>query len=205
MADETLYTTVDEVLRYQQRADASEEYKAAVAQLIDPVSRQIDTHCRQWFYARTETRRYDFQRADRLWLDAPLLTVTTLTNGDGDVLTTGHYFLYPRVGAPYHWIDINRSAGVYFQWSSTPQQCISLTGTWGKSTTAPTLVRLAAAAWVSRLLPAGQDVGVQSKSVGSFSVSYASSQVDLKETPGEIATMLSGFIYRSYHSMSGYS
>lgn len=203
MADEQLYTSVDEVLRYQQRTDASDEYKAAVAQLIDPVSRQIDTHCRQWFYARTQTRVYDFQRRERLWLDAPLLTLTTLTNGDDDVLTASNYFLYPRVGPPYHWIDINRASGVYFQWSATPQQCISVTGTWGNTTTAPTLVRLAACAWISHLLPAGQDVGVQSKSVGSFSVSYGAAQVELKEVPGEVTMMLSGFIYRTYNSMSG--
>lgn len=203
MADESLYTNVVDVLRYMQQPDPGEDVKAAIAMLIEPISRRIDEHCRQTFYGITKTKRFDYQDRKRLWLNEPLLSITSFVNGNGTAFTSDQYFLYPTVGVAKHWIDINIQHGIYFQWSGTPQQCISLTGVWGKSLTAPSGIQIATAAWISRFLQIGNNAGVQSKSIGAFSVSYATDQVAAAEIPGEVKDMLKPWIYRNYKSMGG--
>lgn len=203
MADDSLYTNVVDVLRYMQQPDPGEDVKAAIAMLIDPVSRRIDQHCRQTFYGVTKTKLFDFQDHKRLWLGEPLLSISSFINGNGVAFTSDQYLLYPTVGIAKHWIDINIRTGIWFQWSYTPQQCISITGVWGKTLTAPVGVQLAAQEWISRLLKMGENTGVQSKSIGSFSVSYATSQVDSSAIPGEVEKMLAPWIYRNYKSMGG--
>ena len=202
MADESLYTNVVDVLRYMQQPDPGEDVKATIAMLINPVSRGIDRHCRQTFYGVTKTKLFDFQSTHRLWFREPFLSITTLVNGNGVPFTSDQYFLYPTVGTAKYYLDINRHTGIYFQWSGTPQQCISLTGVSGKSLTAPPEVQLAAAMWIARLHPLGNNAGVSSKSVGGFSVSYDGSQIEGK-MPEEVKDQLSGFIYRDFRSMGG--
>jgi len=205
MADPQLYTNVQDVLRYIQLSDTSEEQKAAIAMLIDPVSRRIDLYCRQKFYASTETHQYDWQDRRRLWLHQPILSVTTLTNGDGQVIPSDGYYLYPAHGSRYMWIDIRKDKGLYFQWSATPQRAITIAGSWGYSATAPTLVQTAANAWIARIVASAESIGVQSKSIGSFSVSYSATLAEMKEIPGEACDFLKGFIFRPLKSMTGVS
>jgi len=88
--------------------------------------------------ARTETRYYDYQSRTRLDLDDDLISVTTLTNGDGETLTEDtDFYLRPYGGPPYRWIEIKSDGGESFQWSGTPQKALSLLGSWGYTTTAP--------------------------------------------------------------------
>jgi len=92
---------------------------------------------RKW-EARTETRYYDYQSGTRLDLDDDLISVTTLTNGDGETLTEDtDFYLRPYGGPPYRWIEIKSDGGESFQWSGTPQKALSLLGSWGYTTTAP--------------------------------------------------------------------
>lgn len=203
MADENLYTNVVDVLRYMQQPDPGEDVKALIASLIDPVSRRIDQYCHQTFYGVTKTKLFDYQTRKRLWFHEPLLSITTLVNGNGVPFTTNQYFLYPTIGTAKYYLDINIQTGIWFQWSNTPQQCISLTGVFGKSLTAPVGIQLAAQMWISRLLPLGSNVGVTSKSIGGFSVSYSSDQIDAKEMPGEVKQQLASYIFRDFSSMGG--
>lgn len=71
-----------------------------------------------------------------LLLDAPLLTVTSITNGDGAVLASGQYRLLP-LNAQRSWSIVPLS-GYLWQW--VPDGLISVVGKWGWSTTAPATV-----------------------------------------------------------------
>lgn len=203
MADESLYTNVVDVCRYIQQPDPGEELKAAIAMLIDPVSRRIDQHCRQTFYGVTKTKLFDYQDRKRLWFHEPLLSITTFLNGNGTAFTPDQYFLYPTRGTAKYYIDINTQRGIYFYWSGTPQQCISLTGVWGRSLTAPTVVQLAAQMFIAYLLQRGENQNVSSKTIGSFSVSFGGSEAE--EIPDIVKTQLAGLIYRDFSSMGGNS
>ncbi|MCP4099150.1 MAG: hypothetical protein GY748_23250 [Planctomycetaceae bacterium] len=87
------------------------------------------------FEAQTETRYYCRDDVDgkRLWLDAPLLALITLTNGDGEELGNATYTLRPRNRAPYWYIDLNSAS----YWTFDTDGEISVDGLWGYTTTAP--------------------------------------------------------------------
>lgn len=66
-----------------------------------------------------------------LWLgDADLLSVDTLTNGDGLTLTSTQYWLEPRNKRPYHYVRLKTG----YQWIFQTDSEISIEGTWGFST-----------------------------------------------------------------------
>ena len=92
---------------------------------------QIDRITRRHFWPKIATRSYDYKECYELTLDADLISVTTLTNGDSSEISDSDYYLYPSSGPPYAWIELDQSASVMFDYSTTRQQCISVAGTWG--------------------------------------------------------------------------
>ena len=100
------------------------------------------------FEASTQTRYYhaidDLEEAAygrKLRLDYPLLTVTTLTNGDGNEIPSSEYILRPVNDSPKYMIEIKRGSAYRFQYSTSPESAISVEGTWGYSATCPYDVR----------------------------------------------------------------
>jgi len=67
--------------------------------IITRASRLFDKLTRRTYYARTETRYYGVPDTRELALDDDLLTITTLTNGDGVVLTATEYYLQGNAAA----------------------------------------------------------------------------------------------------------
>lgn len=67
------------------------------------------------------------------WLGKDLLSVDTLLNGDGTTLTSTSYWLEPRNEPPYQWIRLKSSNA----WVFGTDGEITVTGTWGYSTSAP--------------------------------------------------------------------
>lgn len=97
-----------------------------------------------------------------LKLDKPLLSVTTLTNGDGLAITSSHYRLQPRNGEYYWSIQLlTTHTGWMF---STDDSEINVNGLWGYATAAPAPVREAAAmlaGWIyKRYQAALQDASI---------------------------------------------
>lgn len=93
-------------------------------------SRIWDRLTRRRFFELMATHRFDFQEAYQLMLyDQDLLSLTTLTNGDGNPLIT--YYLYPLRFSPKRWIELDRSGGSIFTYATTPQRCIQVEGLWG--------------------------------------------------------------------------
>lgn len=63
--------------------------------------------------------------------DAPLLAVTSLTNGDGTVIAASDYVLEPANAFPLFKIRIKSTSVQVFDYTDTWEQAIHVTGVWG--------------------------------------------------------------------------
>ena len=135
--------------------------------LIARAAAFIDDQTGRQFEAASETRYYDptdpeVVNGRFLYLDKDLVSVTTLTNGDSDVLTvTTEYILQPyNDGPPYHTVQLIESGGIYWTYDTDPEIAITLLGSWGYQAAAPTSIAEACAlqaAWYYRAREAGPD------------------------------------------------
>ena len=129
------YTTVEEVrTEYLDIAGNSDD--ATMLKFIRSVSREIDSHAGWFFYPFIETRYFDVgvgARGNSLYFDAPLLAVTTLTNGDTNVITSTQYVFSPRNpnDSPKWKLQLLTSAGVNWEYGDDPQNAVTLLGVWG--------------------------------------------------------------------------
>lgn len=134
------YATIKELKHYLSPGTAADKYDDEImAHLIMAASRYIDDETGRTFYARTETHYFDTPCDRSLWLDDDLLTVTTLTNGDGTAITATHYKLIPYRQAPYHEIRLKESSTYVWETESDgdSEGVISVAGTWGWTATTP--------------------------------------------------------------------
>lgn len=137
------YCTLAELKRYITPNESTDPLDDQVLiDIIEAASRFIDGVTGRTFYARTETRYFSVpegQDARKLFLDDDLLTVTTLTNGDGTVLTTADYYLLPRNLSPKYAVVLKESSSYYWIWDSSnnSEYVISIAGTWGYAASAP--------------------------------------------------------------------
>jgi hypothetical protein len=114
---------------------------------IEAAQSYINSQTNRRFEAHTETRHYqrearNDQDRTRLDLDADLISITTLTNGDtaGTVITAANYWLMPRNdGPPYHQIKLYSDTGVYWEWD--PDIWVAVLGEWGYSQDPPADIR----------------------------------------------------------------
>lgn len=138
---------------------------AVIDDMIEQASRAIDLFCGgRTFYARTETRYYDRPMDRQLDLDDDLLSVTTLTNGDGDAIAAADYLLYPRNLPPYFSIQLKQSSDEIWEQDDdgNDEQVISVAGTWGMVDRTATdarsarLIRCSEAACIEAVLDANK-------------------------------------------------
>lgn len=139
------YTTRAAVLEMLRTNSTDAIDDTVVDALITAASRYIDTRTGRTFYSRTETHYFDVPEGRTLWLDDDLISVTTLTNGDGTVLTTTDYMLQPYNDAPYYAIKLKDISDVVWEVdsNSSAERVITLAGSWGFSATAPADISLA--------------------------------------------------------------
>lgn len=133
------YTTRDAVKRAGNINGAAQN--ARVDRAIEAASRQIDNLTRRFFIPRTETRLFRWPqrltgRGYELWLDADLLSITTLQskaqNTSPVSIASTDYFLEPaNFGPPYNSVEIDLSSTASFDSGDTPQRSISVNGSWG--------------------------------------------------------------------------
>ena len=117
---------------------------ALLESLITRAEAAIDGATGRQFTATTATRYYDptdplVVDGPFLYLDKDLISVTTLTNGDADVLTAAtEYILQPvNDSPPYHTIKLIESGGITWTYDDDPEIAISLLGSWGYAATVP--------------------------------------------------------------------
>jgi hypothetical protein len=109
--------------------------------LIEGASRKFDILTGRTFYARTETHYYDAPEDGRTLeiMDDDLLSITTLTNGDGTAITSTYYALYPGNSSPKYKVVIKPSSAYLLTASPTDGEinAITIVGSWGYAATAP--------------------------------------------------------------------
>jgi Holliday junction resolvasome RuvABC endonuclease subunit len=118
------------------------ENDAAIDRLIEAASRDVDNMTHRWFIPKTQTRTFrwpgNYGRGDVLWLDADLISVTTLQTKAQDssptTISSDDYFLEPsNFAPPYNRIEIDISSNASFEGGDTSQRSISVAGSWGFS------------------------------------------------------------------------
>lgn len=90
-------------------------------------SRTGDRH----FYPVVDTRTLDWQSDYELRLDQDLISVTTLTNGDGNTISASSYKLYPPEEPWKRRIHMVSGSSDKFTYDYEPHQAISVEGVWG--------------------------------------------------------------------------
>jgi hypothetical protein len=110
-----------------------------IGTLITRASALIDSYCRRAFVEASATRYYT-PGVDNvgltLFLDDDLLSVTTLTNGDGTVITAAQYKLFPLNRSPKNRIQLLESSNYSWTYTTDAEGAISVAGSWGYCTAA---------------------------------------------------------------------
>jgi len=88
------------------------------------------------------TRRFDAvadidQGLRRLWLDDDLCQITSITNGDGVVISASQYVTNPRNETPWYAITLKLSSDYVWTYDDSPESSIVIVGRWGYSLLAP--------------------------------------------------------------------
>lgn len=141
MAISNGYATLTEYKNYERISSTDATDDSVIEDIIEAASRLIDTYTGRTFYARTETHYYNAPDGEYdLWInDDDLLTITTLTNGDGTTISASDYKLLPLNKSPKYQIYLKPSSNLIWAFDSNSESlgAITVLGTWGYSATAP--------------------------------------------------------------------
>ena len=114
--------------------------------LIANAEAQLDRQTHRQFTAASTTRKFDAIKdvtGAKLWLDEDLISITTLTNGDGNTIANTKYVLLPTNLSPKYAIKLLADSSVYWTYINNPEEAISVAGSWGYSTTVPADIKYA--------------------------------------------------------------
>lgn len=146
------------------------ELSAAVLGLIIPaVSRAIDRHCRRRFYAAAAAKlhNYNTEKPGVIRLTDDLLSLTSVTTTAGDSLTSSDFLIEP-IAPPYARLILKPNRVMTYE--DTPVQAITVTGSWGYSTTAPDEVAMVAKLWTLMLYRRLDLIGVDAARIAGVSL-----------------------------------
>lgn len=138
------YTTLTELKTYL-RIESDRDDPILTFCLASALAKVDENFTARW-EATGDTRYYEQCdiEGDTLFLDAPLLSVTTLTGADGVEISASNYFLLPRnsdgVVKPYDSIRLKSGYG----WDWDDDGWVSVLGNWGFTAVAPATVKQAA-------------------------------------------------------------
>lgn len=130
----TVYASVQEFLAHPDISSNEPADDTFIAALLERASRDgVDGYTGQWFYAYEQTRMFDAPQGRELFLDAPLLSVTSLTNGDGTTIAATDYTLRPNNGPHRTSIRLKATSSVAWVTDSNgdAEGVIEVTGRWG--------------------------------------------------------------------------
>jgi len=155
---------------------ADESYDVVLGKMITAASRLIDKYVggfENCFYPSTdtETRYYDGNGEDQIWID-PLLSLTSLAVSESGGRAASDYttwtlntdfYTYPYHTTPYEKLIVDNDAGSKGTFGTT-RKGVKIVGVWGYSSTPPADVKQAckiqAMRWFMRAKQGYQDAGV---------------------------------------------
>ena len=137
------YCTVTDVKTYLNTTTAGDDL--LIGDLIDSAQGAIDNYTHRTFEAAADATHYfDDDNldgdGDTLILDGDLCAITSITNGDGDTVTTSDYKTEPRNSTPYNALIMRGTSSLAWDGSTAD---ISIVGRWSYSTGAPASVKQA--------------------------------------------------------------
>jgi uncharacterized phiE125 gp8 family phage protein len=127
------YITVAELAEYLGIAESDDD--GLLAELIKGASAMIEKETGRVFVASADTTRYfdlDAITGKRIFFDADLCAVTTVTNGDSTVVSASQYVPNPRNVTPWYAFELKPAATV--GWDGLTGE-IAILGRWAYSTT----------------------------------------------------------------------
>jgi hypothetical protein len=135
------YATLDELKRELGIPTSNTGDDALLTSLLGQAEAFVDAQFSARFEAVTATRKYGIESIANgsLFLDAPLLSLSTLVNGDGETISADDYELLPRNASPKYQIRLRSTATK--TWAVDAEKTVAVTGTWGYTASAPELVK----------------------------------------------------------------
>jgi hypothetical protein len=135
------YTTKDRMRTYLGLGPGETGDDTLLEDFIEQVSRAIDHWTRREFYATSETREFDAVGdhiiGRLLMLDQDLLSITTLTNGNGSTIASTEYVLRPANKFPKWGVELKSGSSATWTYSGSYQEAISIEGSWGYTAGTP--------------------------------------------------------------------
>lgn len=127
------YTTIATVKAFLDITSTNSTDDGVINDLITQTSRYIDDKTGRRFYPSVETRSFNTPDGRELWLDDDLLSVTTLTNGDGDTIPSTEYILQPANYYPKYAVRLKQASTYYYETDDdgNTEQVIDVLGWWG--------------------------------------------------------------------------
>jgi len=160
------YPSVAQCKVYMNITDGGDD--TTIAQVLADSIAQVERETLRTFVASAQTRNYRAvapyvtQRKTMLTMKEDLVSVTSLTNGDGVVIAASDYQLLPVKGAPFYQIWLLPSASVVFNIGSDGT-LIALAGSFGFSAACPgdifrVILELTDMGYASRSQGSGQEI-----------------------------------------------
>ena len=134
------YTTLNDLKTYLGISGTGDD--TLLASILTRASEAIDSYTRRTFAASESTRYFDaigehIIDGRILYFDHDLYSVTTVTNGDGNTISSTYYRLVSRNETPYYAIRLISSYTSTWTYTTNWEDAISITGKWGYSVTPP--------------------------------------------------------------------
>lgn len=180
------YITTGQLSSYLGITSPSTSDNAQLAGFIASAQAIIERRTGRTFAAAADSTRYldavydvDY---DMLWLGADLCQITSVTNGNGVLVTTSQYVTEPRLQTPYYALRLRGDAGLTWTYSTYHENAIAIVGRWAYSVTAPVDVQQATlrlAAWLYRQKDTAADIDRPLLSAGGSVIMPATMPVDV--------------------------
>lgn len=145
------YATTAQLKTYMGITASSDD--ALLGDCITRAQAVINTYCGRVFEAAADSTRYYTPINDRassgfgiagdleddytMGLNYDIISVTSITNGDGSNVPLSAIVILPLNFTPGYAIRIKQASGYYWTYTGTPEGSVSIVGRWGYSLTAP--------------------------------------------------------------------
>jgi len=141
------YTNITTVKSYLGDVQGSGD-DALITGFIAATQTYIDGYCHQTFEAATDSTRTFDPTCDvdgpTLYFDAPLIAITSVTNGDGVVVAPTAYVTEPRNMTPWYGLTLKSNSGISWTYGGALENAIAIVGKWAYSLTADANIQQAA-------------------------------------------------------------